>query len=405
MRTPLALLVGCLVTLSASAQSAVGWQAYPAYNEVTAVASAPDGLWAASNAGIFFYDVGTGELLTETAAGAIEGGPVGALAVDEARGVLWIGYEDGVLERYDPEAREARAFYEIARANQYPARGVRRIVVSGDVLYVATDFGVVVFDAAAERVRNAYPRFADLEGGTGANDVLEAPLPDGQPGLWVATDGGLVRAPRDAGNLQAPGSWTRAEAFEGPAFSLALFDGALYVGGGPDGARDLYRRREDGAYERQLFTDNPLLALVPADGLLYAVSPLFAYAVRPPGQASSYYVSSGAVTLSGLALEPGRQPLGRRRGRWAVPAPAATRATGREPASRPTPSPPPGPLSTNILDIDVSDEGVAVGAVTQERNEAGAVPPRSTDWRTERGRRTLTDDASVDIGRASWPGI
>ncbi len=397
MRTLLALLVGCLFVLPASAQSAAGWQAYPAYTEVTAVASGPDGLWAASDAGIFFYDVATGELLTETAAGALQGGPVGALAVDEARGVVWIGYADGVLERYDPETREARTFYEITRANQYPARGVRRIVVSGDVLYLATDFGVVVFDAAAGRVRDAYPRFADLQGGTGANDVLEAPLPDGQAGLWVATDGGLVRAPRDAGNLQAPGAWTRETAFDGPAYSLARFDGALYVGGGPDTARDLYRRTAAGAYERQLFTNNPITTLVPADGLLYAVAPLFAYAARPPGQAPSFYAAEGASSLSGIVLGPDGAP-------WVgdeaaglfrlprVPQPGENRV-------RPEPVAPPGPLSTSIVDLDVSDDGV-VWAVT-ERNESAlfASVNRLEDgtWTTYR-----TDDASVDLGRTAW---
>ncbi len=397
MRIPLAFAVICLLAASGRAQSTVGWEAYPAYTEVTAVASSSDGLWAASDGGVFFYDVGTGELRTATVADGLEGGAVGALATDAARGVVWIGYRNGVLERLDAETLEATAFYEITRADQYPARGVRRIVVAGDRLYVATDFGVVVFDAAAERVQSSYARFGDLEAGTGVNDVLEAPLPDGTPGLWVATDGGLYTAPRDGETLQAPGAWTRETGFDGAALSLVAYGETVYVGGGPDSARDLYRRGPTGAYDRELFTNNPITSLAVDEGRLYAVSPPFAYSLSGPGQPRSFYRIAGATALSGLAIGPGGEP-------WVGDA-----AIGLFPIPRvpelgennvvPSPVAPPGPLSTNIVDIDVDGQGV-VWAVTERLEAAGfASVNRLEDgaWTTFR-----TDDPSIDIVRGSF---
>lgn len=397
MRTLLALLVGCFLSLSALAQSAAGWQAYPAYNEVTALTASAEGLWAASDAGVYFYDVDTGELVTVTAAGDLRGGPIGALAADDARGAIWIGYEDGLLERLTPETREVRAFYDIRRADQYPARGIRRIVVSGDRLYLATDFGVVVFDAEAERVLNAYPRFADLEGGTGANDVLEAPLPDGTPGLWVATDGGLVTAPRDADNLQAPGSWTREDALGGAAFSLALFDGTVYVGGGPEGARDVYRRAAGGSYERQIFANDPITSLAPGDGILYASSSRYGYATRGPGQQASRYQIAGASAISRVVVGPDGQPWASDQviGLFALP---ASPAPQNNPVT-PDPVVPAGPLTTNIEDIDVSDDGV-VWAVTDPLGTGAFSSVNRLDdsgWTTYR-----TGDPSIDIGRRSY---
>ena len=308
MRISLAFAVICLLAVPGRAQAALGWEAYPAFTEVTAVASAPDGLWAASDGGVFFYDTASGELRTATAATGLRGGAVGAVAVDDARGALWIGYRDGVLERLDAETLEARAFFEIRRADQYPARGVRRIVVRGDVLYVATDFGVVVFDAAGERVQNAYARFADQEAGTPVNDVLDAPLPTGEPGLWVATDGGVFTASRDADNLQAPGSWTRETGFEGAALSIAAFDRTVYVGGGVDGVRDLYRRSASGTYDRQLFINNPITSLAGTPERLYASAPSFVYAILPPGQPSSFYRIAGSSALTGGTVGPDEQP-------------------------------------------------------------------------------------------------
>ena len=396
MRISLAFAVICLLAVPGRAQAALGWEAYPAFTEVTAVASAPDGLWAASDGGVFFYDTASGELRTATAATGLRGGAVGAVAVDDARGALWIGYRDGVLERLDAETLEARAFFEIRRADQYPARGVRRIVVRGDVLYVATDFGVVVFDAAGERVQNAYARFADQEAGTPVNDVLDAPLPTGEPGLWVATDGGVFTASRDADNLQAPGSWTRETGFEGAALSIAAFDRTVYVGGGVDGVRDLYRRSASGTYDRQLFINNPITSLAGTPERLYASAPSFVYAILPPGQPSSFYRIAGSSALTGVTVGPDGAPWAGDGAIGLFRLPAAPQPG--ENVVSPEPVAPPGPLSTNIVDIDVDDDGT-LWAVT-ERLESGvfASVNRFEDdvWTAFR-----TDDPSIDVVRAS----
>lgn len=399
MRTPFAApLLGALVALSlalpARSQAAAGWAAYPAYTEANALAAGPDGLWVASDGGVFLYDAATGELVTATSAEGLRGGPVGALAVDEDRGVLWIGYEDGVVERLDTQSLEAQAFYDVQRADQYASRGVRRIVVAGDVLYLATDFGVVVFDAEAGRVRNAYARIGDLEAATAVNDVLEAPLPGGGAGLWAATDGGLYVADRAAGNLQAPGAWTRAEGLDGAAFSLALFDGRVAVGGGPEGAQDLYVRSATGAFERRLFINNPITDLEVAGDRLYALSPSFVYHL-PASGAGGFFRIAGVQALSGLALGPDGAVWASDAavGLFRLPAPGAG-----EVGVTPEVVAPPGPLSTSIVDVDVGPEG-ALWLVTERLEAAGfASISRLEDgaWTSYR-----TDDPSIDVARAS----
>ncbi|WP_412062298.1 two-component regulator propeller domain-containing protein [Rubrivirga sp. IMCC45206] len=391
MRTLLALLVAVVLALPAAAQ-APGWQAYPAYNEVTALTATPDGLWAATAGGLFFYDVGTGELATVTSAGDLRGGPIGALTYDAGRDVVWIGYQDGVLERLDAQTFEVTAFFDVQRADQYASRGIRRVVVAGERLYLATDFGVVVFDGDAGRTVEAYARIGDLEAGTPVNDVLAAPLADGSDGLYVATAGGAYAA-RLGGVLQAPGAWARL-GLDGGAFSLALVDGDLYVGGGPDGARDLYRRTASG-FERRLFTNNPIVDLVPGDGVLYALAPGFVYALPPSGP-SSFYRVAGASSLSGLALGPDGAP-------WAADAAVGlfrltpTPAPGENNVTPETVAPP-GPLSTAITDLDIGEDGV-LWLVTERLASAGyASVSRFEDgtWTSYR-----TDDGSLDIVRSS----
>lgn len=374
-----------------------GWRAYPAYNEIEAIATAPDGVWAATTLGVFFYAVPDGEIVTYTPVDGLRGGPVGSMAYDEARGVLWIGYRDGLLERLDPEAGTVTPFYAIARADQYPSRGIRRARLAGDRLYLATDFGVVVFDADREEVRNTFARIGDLESGAAVNDVLEAPRPDGTDGLWLATVGGLYHADRGATDLQTPAAWTRAPGLGGEAFSLALFDGAIYAGGGPDGAQDVYRRRADGTWERQLFSNTPMRKLVSDGEALFTVSQFFAFEIRP-GQSPVRYFPRESTALVDIAVGPaGGLWLGDRSdGLLPVPAEAPV---DNVVAFDPAPVVPSGPATKNIADLDVGPDGV-LWAVTRQIEQS---PASAISRLGEAGWTSyLTDDPDLDIARSPF---
>ena len=353
----LAVLLRLVVLLVAfggvAAAQTAGWRAYPAYNEVTAVAAAPDGLWAANSAGLFFYGVPDGEIVTYTPVDGLSGGAVGAMAYDEARGALWIGYESGLLEQLDPETETVTPFYAIRRADQYPSRGIRRVEVAGDVLYLSTDFGVVVFDLERAEVRATYARIGDLEGGTPVNDVLEAPRPDGSPGLWLATDGGVFHAARGAGNLQAPGAWTRAVGAPSPAFSMAAFDGTLYVGGLLDGARDLYRLSAAGTWVRQLYINDPISVLRPEGDRLLALTPTYVSAVRP-GQPGVRWDGVGVQSLEGITIGPGGTAWVGDAVVGLFPLPGAT---SERITYDPAPIVPPGPFTNRIVQADVAPDG------------------------------------------------
>ena len=394
MRTFLAVLVA-LLALPALAQPG-GWRAYPSYNEVSALAAAPEGIWAATDGGVFRYGVPSGELETVTSVEGLHGGRIGDLAYDADRGDLWIGYADGVLERLDAETLDAEAFFEITRADQYPSRGVRRLVIMGETMYVATDFGIVVFDLATATVRSAYARIGDLPAGTPVNDVVEAPIPGGGTGLWAASDGGVHLGRLDGRNLQSPSAWERDAGFTGAALSIARFEGTLYVGGGPSGSQDLYRRNPDASYGRQLFIDNPITALAPTPDRLYASAPTFAYTFVAPGTAAPFYDTIGANAQRALVVGPdGRAWVADAAlGLFQLPPASGTGAI----AVTPQTVAPPGPLSTNIADVDVSRDGV-LWLVTDRLESAGfAAVSRLEDgaWTSFR-----TDDPDLDIARSS----
>ena len=268
---------------AAAQPSTADWTAFPSYNSVQAVAAGPEAVWAGVSGGVFRYDVASGEITRYTVVDGLNGSTLTALAVDPARGVVWAGYTDGVLNRIDEATGEVASVFDLSRADQYASRGVRRIRVAGDSLLIATDFGLVVYDAARGETRDTYARFADLTAATPVNDAAVAPLSDGRAGLWVATEEGLVSAPRQAGNLQVAATWQREEAFEGRAISLGAWQGRLYVGGGPPTALDLYRRDADGSFSRQLFINNPIRDIAVVGEDLVSVDPAFTWVLFAEG--------------------------------------------------------------------------------------------------------------------------
>ena len=299
-----------LVPPSAAQVQTEGWTAYPSFTAITAVASSPESIWGGASGGVFQYVPASGEITRYSVIDGLNGSELTALAVHPESGVVWVGFDDGVLNRIDPDTRAITSVFDIARADQYASRGVRRLRFAGDSLLVATDFGLVIYDVERRQTRDTYARFAGFAAGTPINDALVAPLPDGRPGLWVATDVGLAYAPRDEGNLQVAATWTQDEAFEGSAFSLGAIQGDLYVGGGPSSARDLYRRNTSGTYDRRLFINNPILDIAVSDGKLVCVDPLFVWVVFPEGGRLRLIPEGNRGQISSLGVSGGQAWVG-----------------------------------------------------------------------------------------------
>lgn len=392
--------VPALAQTPAPAPSAAGWLGYPAYTEVTAVTSGFGRVWAGTPGGVFGYDPASGEILRRNPIDGLRGGPVRALVTDDRRGGLWVGYADGALDRIQVDGTDVQTYLDIERNTQFPGRTVRRMRVRGDSLYIATDFGLVVFDLVRNEVRNTYARLGALPPGTGANDMLFAPLPDGRPGLWVGTDAGLVYAALGDAALQSPAAWTLS-IFPDRALSLALYTPpgdvpAIYVGGGPPDARDLYRLRPGGGYDRLLFINSDILDLVVDGPTLLLLQPFRVLPLAPLGTGGAY-VAEGATALGGLTVGPGGR-------RWVGDAAVGLFALpdGPNPVGdvRFTPQPvvPEGPFSNSYAAIDVAPDGTvwtaSVRIAAAQSSAISRLDPATGAWTS---RLTRAEPAALGV--------
>ncbi len=240
-----ALLVGAGFPGDASAQD-IRWRTHTSFREITDVAALGDAVWAATTGGLFRYEIGSGAFSTYGPGEGLHGVAAEAIAADPRNGTLWIGYPDGVLERLNPATGVVKTYFDIARAEQYPSRHINRVVAHGDSVFVATAFGVVVFDPVRNEVRDTFGKLGSLESGTEVFDIAFAPGEDGALVIWTATNAGVAYASMRSFNLSDPAEWT-VETAGLPVRELraiAWFDGAIHVGT----TVDLVRRTAPGAY-------------------------------------------------------------------------------------------------------------------------------------------------------------
>ncbi|MDX1741400.1 MAG: two-component regulator propeller domain-containing protein, partial [Rhodothermales bacterium] len=334
------------------------WKAHTSMRDVTGVVDAGDGLWASSSGGVFFVDRQSVEVNSLTAVDGLHAVAAATIAADVERDALWVGYNDGVIDRIDVGSLGIESFLDISRASQFSRRGINRIVVRGDSLYVCTDFGVVVFDPLRGEVRDAYTTLGSLPSATPAYDVEFAPGDGGELAIWVGTGGGIAWAPLASVNLQDPSVWTVETLPQDEVLSLAHAGGVLYAGT----ESDIYRRQSPEDYAALGITRFQILHLDAVGDALVGVSEFLVLVGDDQGVWSRFSIEDSAFPSSVVAAEDGLWIGTRGSGlvRAAVPSPGSTEAQPKLAEYEPE-----GPSASVFSDLSASADGAlwAAGVV------------------------------------------
>ena len=293
-------LVCALGGVSAYAMQTDRWAAHTSGRNISALAVSESAIWAASSGGVFRYEVASGEISIYTVIEGMHDVQTRAIAYDARRSAVWIGYVDGVIDRIDVATGQVRTFLDIQRSERFSSHQINRMILRGDSLLVATSFGLVIFDPVQQEVRDTYSQFGSLTPATAVHDVIEAPVPNGRPGLWVATDEGVAYAALGTVNLQDPSAWKeeRLTTFYREVYALAQLQGQLYIGTNSG----LSRREENGRYTRFSVTDRRITDLVPLGDRLLAIDQFKLYAVFASG--GSLLQADGFLGLTSVVEGP-----------------------------------------------------------------------------------------------------
>ncbi|MEX0680248.1 MAG: two-component regulator propeller domain-containing protein [Balneolales bacterium] len=219
------LVTGFICDLAA--QPIGSWSSHSSQSTVLDILQDEDGrIWASTEGGLFVAD--DGDILEKytTTEGMYRINPQ-VVTYDRGKGLLWLGYGDGMFEVYDRQSGMFRQFSDIARASRFTNRGVNQFVPMEDYAVIATDFGIVLFDPDSEATRDTYSNLGDFPGGT----IVNAVLVDGQR-FFAATPAGVAMADTSAGDLVVPENWTNFGAddgFDGNVTSIVTYKEAVYA--------------------------------------------------------------------------------------------------------------------------------------------------------------------------------
>ncbi len=210
----LLVLIGLGLAMPGFAQriAPVGaWTAYPSHNSPKQLAKVGDVFFAISPGGLFTYDRVTKKTKSySTVEGMSQVDPT-AIYHDERSGKTFIGFSDGMLNVCTNPDDGFDFISDIQRSLLFTTKSVNKLTSSGKFLYIATEFGVVIYDIDQDETRSTITKIGDNPSGVAVRDLILA-----GDSIYAAMDNhGIWRAAIASTNLTLPSAWTEVTGHNG----------------------------------------------------------------------------------------------------------------------------------------------------------------------------------------------
>lgn len=147
------------------------WSSITSYNTINGlVATEADTVWGVSNGGLFsFSDTSFVDLLTPVdGMYRLEGT---TLIYIDALNSIAIGYLDGTIDIYNLSNRSFKRLDDIFRVRAFTSKTINDFELYKNKLYVATEFGIVVYDINSFLVTESYTKVGRFDRGTPILDI------------------------------------------------------------------------------------------------------------------------------------------------------------------------------------------------------------------------------------------
>jgi streptogramin lyase len=124
------------------------WSGYFSYVSVKSISQGNDKIYAASENAIFTYDLSTEEINTISTINGLSGQSISTIYYSELFGILVIGYENGLIELVIDGNEDILTVVDIVDKQTIPPnkKRINQFNEYNSNLYIATDYGVSVFD-------------------------------------------------------------------------------------------------------------------------------------------------------------------------------------------------------------------------------------------------------------------
>lgn len=198
MRTILILLV-LFVSIQIHSQVYSEWKNYSDLKYVKSVVISNNTLWAASTGGVFNYNFDTQNYSVFSKAEGLFGTNINSLVMDNY-GKIWFGSQNGLIDVYNPETNSFTTIRDIFNSDK-TNKGINSLVVKGDTIFAATDYGISLLDSKSFFLYDTYFKFGTFPSNIKVNKIYLSDV------IYAATESGVAIQKPGASNLSAPESW------------------------------------------------------------------------------------------------------------------------------------------------------------------------------------------------------
>lgn len=212
-------------TLYAQTDIPIGtWRMHLSYNTITSVALSTNKVYGAAESGILIFDRIDNSLSSYNRLNGLTGTGISCIAYDANRDQLLIAYNNGDLDILKNNV--VTNFNRLKNSSSITgSKKINHIAVQQDFAYLATDYGVVVFDLQQLELKETW---RDLGPAGETLKILESTFFNDS--IFLATEKGVLAG--DTGdNLLDFNSWKRNSTgdFANPVISIAAFNNKVYA--------------------------------------------------------------------------------------------------------------------------------------------------------------------------------
>jgi hypothetical protein len=209
------------------------WRNHADYSTGQKVALFDEKVFCATASGLFYYDQEDGSLNTLSTTGGLSSLNISSLEV--INNLLIIGYEDGLMDVMD-EALNITTFNELFQSDLRGSKRINEAVQVQDIIYLATDFGVVLYDADENELIDA---FLDL--GENGETITINGISSNDKKLYLSTAEGLLIGDLSSNiNLKDFQNWARIPLIgKTSILKTVLYEGTLFALGANDNVYQL----------------------------------------------------------------------------------------------------------------------------------------------------------------------
>ncbi len=227
------------------------WQDYISHRQALQLVYRNGETYTITRGGMFSYKHSSQEIRTFSTIQQLHSTDPSTIYHDEVSGIIFVGFEDGTINFFeDPD--DMRFLTDIRRNNFFTQKEINDFAGDGNRLYVATDFGVVVYD-----LKNFLTVFTITQMGENPSKspVQSISLSNGK--VWISLgEFGLYTAPTNSINLSDPTVWERQDGQNGlpmiDALDIASLGDEVFV----RVDTTVYKRNPDGNWAIDAYFDD-----------------------------------------------------------------------------------------------------------------------------------------------------